>query len=145
LWDDGVFEAVEVDENGDLTGRRVRMTAGGIGVSNDYGKTYVTAMTGDGVLANTIILFYAVCFVLGRWVYADGCGDGIRVHDPQGRLRVHLGQYLTGLFGLAQYNIYGDRVFEADDDGNLKIVGDFVTYAGGAEGVRDGWATITFI
>lgn len=135
LWDDGVFEAVEVDENGDLTGRRVRLTAGGIGISNDYGKTYVTAMTGDGILANTIICsaLYALSSEDG---YTKMVGDGLRVYDTEGRLRAHFGQYLAGLFGLALYNIYGDRVFEADDNGDLKIVGDFVTYAGGQKALE---------
>lgn len=135
LWDDGVFEAVEVDENGDLTGRRVRLTAGGIGISNDYGKTYVTAMTGDGILANTIIcsMLYALSSEDG---FTQMVGDGLRVHDTEGRLRAHLGQYIAGLFGLALYNIYGDRVFEADDNGDLKIVGDFVTYAGGQKALE---------
>lgn len=68
--------------------------------------------------------------------YVKMQGDGFKVFDGSNRLRAHLGQYLAGLFGLALYNIYGDRVFEADDDGNLKIVGDFVTYAGGQKALE---------
>ncbi len=219
LWDDGVFEAVEVDENGDLTGRRVRLTAGGIGISNDYGKTYVTAMTGDGVLANTIICSALYALSSGDG-YTQMVGDGLRVYDAQGnlrahigtygdgkygvkiiggevsadtliagysaadletkngaqdkvdavdqaladhdanssphnlpsyvkmqgdgfkvfdgssRLRAHLGQYLTGLFGLALYNIYGNDVFKADSKGDLQITGDFTTYAGGQKALE---------
>lgn len=99
LWDDGVFEAVEVDANGDLTGRRVRLTPGGIGISNDYGKTYVTAMTGDGILANTIIcsMLYALSSEDG---FTQMVGDGLRVYDKQGNLRAHIGTYGDGKYGV---------------------------------------------
>jgi phage minor structural protein len=99
LWDDGVFEAVEVDENGDLTGRRVRLTSGGVGISNDYGESYVTAMTGDGILANTIICSALYALSSGDG-YTQMVGDGLRVHDAQGNLRAHIGTYGDGKYGV---------------------------------------------
>jgi len=56
VWNDSTLEAIEIDENGNETGKRVRITPGGVGISTDGGQTYVTAMTGQGILANTIIV-----------------------------------------------------------------------------------------
>lgn len=54
-WTDSTLDAIEIDANGNETGKLVRLTPGGIGISNDGGQTFLTAMTGDGVLAERVI------------------------------------------------------------------------------------------
>lgn len=99
LWDDGVFDAIEVDDDGLETGRRVRITSGGVGISADGGQTFKTAMTGDGILANTIIcsMLYALSSEDG---FTQMVGDGLRVYDAQGNLRAHIGTYGDGKYGV---------------------------------------------
>jgi hypothetical protein len=52
---DDHLDAVEVDADGHKTGKCVRVSPNGFGVSNDGGATYISAMTGDGILGSTII------------------------------------------------------------------------------------------
>jgi len=83
VWDDSMLQAIEIDAGGAETGKRVRITPGGIGISTDGGQTYVTAMTGAGILANTI-----VCNALYALATEDGytklTGRGLEVWDKPG-------------------------------------------------------------
>lgn len=99
VWSDDVLDAIETDASGRETGRRVRLTPGGIGISKDGGQSFVTAMTGDGILANTIIcsMLYALSSEDG---FTQMVGDGLRVYDKQGNLRAHIGTYGDGKYGV---------------------------------------------
>lgn len=55
VWKDGTLDAIDIDDNGTETGQIVRISPGGIGISLDGGQTFVTAMTGEGVLAERVI------------------------------------------------------------------------------------------
>lgn len=120
VWDDTTFQAIEVDENGKETGKRIRITPGGIGISTDGGQTYTTAMTGQGILANAIIVsdLYALASDDG---YTQLKGDGLHVFDPNQQERVQVGRWLVD--GLEHYGL---RVFSdkgtvmLDDQGILQ-------------------------
>jgi len=120
VWDDSMLQAIEIDAGGAETGKRVRITPGGIGISVDGGQTYVTAMTGQGILANTII-----CNALYALATEDGftklTGSGLEVWDNQAtpKKRLHAGQYQTGKFGLELRDKTGDTVI-LDEDGILQ-------------------------
>lgn len=102
VWDDSTLQAIEIDANGQETGKRVRITPGGIGISIDGGQTYVTAMTGQGILANTI-----VCNALYALATEDGFtrleASGLHVYDDLARERLIAGWWMDGAtkrFGL---------------------------------------------
>jgi len=101
-WNDSTLEAIEINAQGQETGKRVRITPGGIGISTDGGQTYVTAMTGAGVLANTIIVneLYALATDDG---YTKLTASGLRVFDENWAERVVAGWWMDGTtkrFGL---------------------------------------------
>ncbi len=101
-WNDSTLEAIEINAQGQETGKRVRITPGGIGISTDGGQTYVTAMTGAGVLANTIIVneLYALATDDG---YTKLTASGLRVFDQNRAERVVCGWWMDGAtkrFGL---------------------------------------------
>jgi hypothetical protein len=102
--------AVEVDEYGDEvidpetnapipTGRRVRITPGGIELREAFDDPFVTAITGAGILAHTIICsdLYALSVEDG---YTKLRSHGLQVYDSLDELRVAIGQYETDQFGL---------------------------------------------
>jgi hypothetical protein len=102
VWDDATLEAIEIDGEGVPTGKRVRITPGGIGISVDGGATYVTAMTGQGILANTIIVnaLYALATDDG---YTKLEASGLHVYDDLARERLIAGWWMDGAtkrFGL---------------------------------------------
>lgn len=102
VWNDSTLEAIEIDAQGQDTGARVRITPGGIGISTDSGQTFTTAMTGAGVLANTIIVneLYALATDDG---FTKLMASGLHVFDDLQRLRVTVGWWMDGLvrrFGL---------------------------------------------
>ncbi len=100
-WDDTGIIAEEVDEQGQPTGKIVKITSGGVGISNDGGLTFHVAMTGDGVLANRVVVndIYALSTEDG---FTKMKAAGIEVWDNSSppKKRVHLGQYEAGKFGL---------------------------------------------
>jgi phage minor structural protein len=119
-WNDSILQTIEIDQNGNETGKRVRITPGGIGISTDGGQTYVTAMTGAGILANTVIVnaLYALTTEDG---YTKLTGSGLEVWDNQAtpKKRLHAGQYQTGKFGLELRDKTGNMVI-LNEDGILQ-------------------------
>lgn len=118
VWDDSTFEAIEIDGNGNPTGKRVRVTPGGIGISTDGGQTFVTAITGAGILANVIIAseLYALSSADG---FTKLVSSGLKVFDGGNNLRAHFGQYATGKFGLLLKDSTGTQTI-LDQDGILQ-------------------------
>jgi len=112
-WSDDIFEAIEVDGEGTETGKRIRITPGGIGVSLNGGITYETAITAGQI-------FVSDSFIVAS---LDGftrlIGNGLQVFDDEGIKRLHAGQYLTGKFGLALWNKTGDTII-LDEDGIMQ-------------------------
>ncbi|ATW24185.1 phage tail protein [Candidatus Formimonas warabiya] len=76
-WENGVLEAIEVDGSGNETGQRVRLTPGGLGISEDFGQTYVTAVTGQGILGDKVIAnsAYVLRILTGGISIQDGLSD----------------------------------------------------------------------
>lgn len=121
VWNDSSLEAVEVDGEGQPTGKRVRLTPGGIGVSTDGGQTYSVAMTGDGILANKILVneLYALATSDG---YTKLTADGLKVVDDLDMQRVIVGWWMDGLvkrFGLKVLAGDGSTVI-LDDQGIMQ-------------------------
>lgn len=120
VWSDSTLQAIEIDGNGNPTGRRVQITPGGIGISTDGGQTFTTAITGQGILANTVIVsdLYALASDDG---YTQLKGDGLHVFDAAQQERVHVGRWL-----IDDLEHYGIRIFSAsgtvllDDSGILQ-------------------------
>lgn len=102
VWDDSTLQAIEIDGNGNPTGKRVRITPGGVGISTDGGQTFVTAMTGAGILANTVIVnaLYALSTADG---FTKLMADGLHVFDESAMERLIAGWWMDGAtkrFGL---------------------------------------------
>lgn len=120
VWNDEALEAIEIDETGQETGYRIRITPGGIGISTDGGQTYATAITGAGILANAIIVneLYALSTADG---YTKLTGAGLEVWDnqPTPVKRMHAGQYFPGKFGLQLKDKTGNITI-LDEDGILQ-------------------------
>jgi hypothetical protein len=121
VWNDSTLEAIEINANGNETGRRVRITPGGIGVSIDGGQTYETAMTGAGVLANKVIVneLYALATDDGLTKLA---ADGLHVYDRNLAERLIAGRWIEGTqehFGLKAVAQDGRTVL-LDDRGILQ-------------------------
>ncbi|HWI52965.1 MAG TPA: phage tail spike protein, partial [Symbiobacteriaceae bacterium] len=121
VWSDDALDAVEIDEETGLpTGKRVRISPKGIGISSDGGQTYDVAMTGAGILANRVIVsdLYALATDDG---YTQVKGDGLHVFDAAQQERVHVGRWL-----IEGVEHYGMRVFSnqgtvmMDDQGLLQ-------------------------
>jgi hypothetical protein len=118
---DGVSTWWDVDENGNRTGKIVRISPQGLGISNNAGQTFQTALTGDGILANAII-----CSALYALSSGDGftklIDDGLHVYDGDGVDRVHVGRWISELaerFGLKVVAADGQTVL-LDDRGILQ-------------------------
>lgn len=118
VWDDSKLEAIEIDVNGNETGLRVRITPGGIGITTDGGQTFRTAITGAGILANVIVVseLYALASGDGFTKLVD---SGLKVFDNGGMLRVHVGQYAIGKFGLKLIDPNGSQTI-LDENGILQ-------------------------
>lgn len=118
-WSDGTLTFIEVDENGDETGKRMRLTSGGLGISTDQGQTYVTAITGDGIFADKIIVsdVYALS---SEDTYSKMNGSGFHVYDSSDVERVMLGRWNDGSdhYGVKIWNDKGDVLL--DDTGILQ-------------------------
>lgn len=117
-WNDSSITFIET-QNGVPTGKRVRLTSGGLGISKDGGQTYVTAITGEGILADKIIVndLFALS---SEDTYTKMNGSGIHVYDDTDTERLHLGHWIDGThrFGLKVRNQKGDIVL--DDQGILQ-------------------------
>lgn len=118
---DGVSTWWEVDEHGERTGRAVRISPSGIGVTSNGGQTFDTAITGDGVLANKVIVneLYALATDDG---FTKLRHDGVRVFDENLSERIILGWWMDGIikrFGLKIFASDGQTVL-LDDKGILQ-------------------------
>jgi len=117
---DGIATYIELDGLGAETGKRVRITPAGIGISKDHGQTYTTALTGDGIAANTVIIntLYALATEDG---YTRVAANGLEVYDNQVTpvKRLHAGQYATGKFGLELKDKSGQTTI-LDEDGIMQ-------------------------
>ncbi|MHB1418497.1 MAG: phage tail spike protein, partial [Bacillota bacterium] len=92
VWDDSTLEAIEIDGGGAETGNRVKLTPGGLGVSTDGGATYATAITGEGILANAVIV-NALYALSTDDTYTQIKGDGLHVYDSAGHEMAILGHW----------------------------------------------------
>ncbi len=125
VWNDDTLEAIEINEGGQETGKRVRITPGGIGISTDFGQTFNVAMTGEGILANRIIV--SELYVLAT---DDGftklMADGLHVFDESVVERLVAGWWMDGptkRFGLKVKASDGSTIL-LDDQGSLQTYQD---------------------
>ena len=84
-WANGQITAVELDANSNPTGKQIRVSPAGLGVSTDFGVTYANAITGDGVLASTVLADSLHILSVG----ADGIviepqTSGVRLNNTEG-------------------------------------------------------------
>lgn len=111
-WSDSVLTATEIDAQGVDTGRIVRLSPGGLGISTNGGQTFNNAITGDGILANIIHVTDEVNLYSGD-THTRLTGNGLAVFDdkPTPAMRVLIGQFEPGQFGI--------RV----NSGSIKVIG----------------------
>jgi hypothetical protein len=98
----------------------MKLTPGGLGISHDSGSTYVTAITGDGILADKIIVsdLYALT---SDDTYSKMNGSGFHVYDASDVERVMMGKWVVGStphYGMKVYNNKGNVLL--DDTGILQ-------------------------
>ena len=75
IWQGDRIDAIEIDPSGAETGKIVRLTPGGLGISVDNGQTFRTAVTGAGIVADVITagkLNAGVVHVGPETTFADG-------------------------------------------------------------------------
>jgi hypothetical protein len=119
---DGVSTWWDVDEaTGERTGKIVRISPGGVGLSEDGGQAFKQAVTGSGILASAVI-----CSALYALSSGDGftklIDDGLHVYDKNGVDRVHVGRWISELaerFGIKIVAADGQTVL-LDDRGILQ-------------------------
>ncbi len=95
VWNDDNLEFIEIDNVGSETGKRLRLTPSGLGISKDSGQTYVTAITGEGILANRIIVSDTHALETAD-TYTSLGSSGLRVFDDQNVERVLIGYWKDG-------------------------------------------------
>jgi hypothetical protein len=96
-WSDGILEAIDNND----PNKRVRLTAGGLGVSSDGGQTYNNAITGEGILADRIIVTDNINLFSGdRRTRLTGTGLEVYDDSPVPKKIIHLGHYSSGKRGL---------------------------------------------
>ncbi|TLM99933.1 hypothetical protein FDZ73_20785, partial [bacterium] len=110
---DGVATWREKDVNGILTGKIVRITPGGLAVSRNGGVDWDTILTANGIVAKQ---FFAIASNDGFTKLID---SGLVVYDNLAALRVHLGQYAAGKFGLKLIDPNGSQTI-LDENGILQ-------------------------
>lgn len=119
VWNDSYIDFIEIDEGGAETGKRMRLTSGGLGISQDGGQTYSYAITGQGILADKIIVsdVYALS---SEDTYSKMNGSGFHVYDSSDVERVMLGRWNDGSdhYGVKIWNDKGDVLL--DDTGILQ-------------------------
>jgi hypothetical protein len=120
LWSDDTLTFIEIDEEGAETGKRMKLTPGGLGISTDSGASYVTAITGEGIAGNTIIVTDAYA-ISTEDTYSKMNSTGFHVYDDEDTERVLVGKWMDGEtshFGVKIYNDKGDVLI--DDTGILQ-------------------------
>ncbi len=88
--------------SGSLTGNMVRITPDGMIISSDGGMTWDLAISGESINAsmiNTGTLNAAIVNILsnnGKFQIVD---NGLKIYDASDVLRIHIGEYATGVYG----------------------------------------------
>jgi phage minor structural protein len=106
------YGKIILDEGGTPTptGNIVRLTPGGLGISQDSGQTFDYAITGQGILGERLIVSDAH-IVSVEDGYTRLQSSGLMVFDRNDVKRVHVGQYDDGAFGISVHS------------GSIKITG----------------------
>lgn len=107
-------------ELSDVTGQRkvTRVSPGGIIISNTGGVSWGTAIDGDGIYGNKVIVSDIYALSSGD-SYTKMGGSGVVVTDINDIVRAHLGQYAEGKFGLKLTN--GDIIIDGSS-GKSRII-----------------------
>lgn len=94
VWYGDRIDLIDVDEQGVETGKIVRLTPGGVGISDDFGQTFQTAMTGAGVVADQITtgnLLTSLVTIASSDGLVNLVNNGLHVFDEDSLLRVIAG------------------------------------------------------
>ncbi len=118
---DNTIDFWGIDAEGRRNGKGVRLSPGGLGITDDGGQTYKTAVTGEGVLSSTVVIneLYALSTADE---YTKIMGDGLHVYDQNNRERLHAGHWTVDAserFGLRITASDGTTVI-LDDRGMLQ-------------------------
>ncbi len=110
---DGVSSWFDRDENGELTGKLVRITPKGLIISEDGGQTWNLAIDGEGINANAVttgILNAALVNIIsaGGNVIIDD--TGMKVYDASDQLRVQIGEHALNNYGL---KVIGGEIYSS--------------------------------
>jgi len=131
VWNDDSLEAIEIDEGGEETGRKVKLTPGGIWVKPAGEADYVgTAITGEGIASSLLIggtIVATDSIYLGDETFAlDAANRRIEIKDT---LAIPITRVILGNngpdpedYGLWVYDVAGNLVVSADGLG-LEVVG----------------------
>lgn len=108
-WAQDVIDAIETNAQGQETGLRTRMTPGGFGVSQDGGQTYKTAITGQGVLAETVVANSVHILDIGAdGLIIEGGTNGVALNSSLGlavtRTDKKVRSLLNATYGIAIQN-----------------------------------------
>lgn len=118
---DNTIDFWGIDDEGRRNGKGVRLSPGGLGITEDGGQTYKTAVTGEGVLSSTVVIneLYALST---DDEYTKIMADGLHVFDQNNRERLHAGHWTVDAierFGLRITASDGTTVI-LDDRGMLQ-------------------------
>lgn len=118
---DNTIDFWGIDAEGRRNGKGVRLSPGGLGITEDGGQSYKTAVTGEGVLSSTVVIneLYALSTADE---YTKIMSDGLHVYDENNIERLHAGHWqvdATERFGLRITASDGTTVI-LDDRGMLQ-------------------------
>lgn len=118
---DNTIDFWGIDADGRRNGNGVRLSPGGLGITDNGGQSYKTAVTGEGVLSSTIVIneLYALSTADE---YTKIQSDGLHIYDQNNTERLHAGHWLVEndmRFGLKITSSDGSTVI-LDDRGMLQ-------------------------
>lgn len=118
---DNTIDFWGIDAEGRRNGKGVRLSPGGLGITDNGGQTYKTAVTGDGILSSTVVIneLYALSTADE---YTKIMADGLHVYDQNNKERLHAGHWTVDTaqrFGLRITASDGTTVI-LDDRGMLQ-------------------------
>lgn len=99
--------------SGTLTGKILRITPEGLIISSDGGQTWDLAIDGESINAsmiNTGTMNAAIVNILsnnGKFKIED---KGLKIYDADDKLRVHIGEYATGKYGI---KVIGGEIYSS--------------------------------
>ncbi|MFJ7731165.1 phage tail protein [Lysinibacillus sp. NPDC097231] len=124
----GVNESVDISRKGIVITdpndpkRLLVMQHGVVGLSNDGGNTFLHALTPEGIIGERIIgkLILGEKLIIGdnNGTFTIN-GNLLTIKDNNENVRVRLGEYTTGKYGLQMYSKSGNQVV-LDEDGMLQ-------------------------